>query len=1125
MTEANARINKIFEDYPSNSISENDVFIFYNPTTGKTRGILAKDLFSVQDVSSSQWVSTQNYNISEPVIYNGQWWVSKIDNNIGNAPAENNNWTAENKVTVTVAKPWEPGIYEYKYATVTVGNLIYRLKGSVAVPFNSSASPDQDLSNWELLSSGGAGSVNSITFTATVENANPDQINLQFSEDVVGDSISGFSLPGKTIISISGTGDTRILVVDIDFTESEVAVLSYSSLMGVFRGEEIYVRSQSINIQNNVQPIGNSAPTTINLSSNSIDENNAVDDVVGQMSSDGVPAAAYSLVAGVGDDDNASFNINGSDIRASEIFDFETKSQYSILVQASNSEGSTTQQFNITINDVFESPPAQVNNVSAILNNSNMDITWTSVNDADTYTVERSDDGLNGWTALDNTITGTSFSDTTILAQQEYYYRVKAVNVNGDGPYSEVVAGNTVNFQDLQFGSTIYNYPKYEYGVFRKSPVNQLFTPTGIYKNGRTYFAMLDYLLKKVSIVMYDKNYGIDEMTALRGAVLGTGDSHHHPIPVFQGDRMYMLQEDDHNVNPISLHKSKNDNEHLFWDWDIADIGQGSDAPGYANFYDINGTMVVVHQYNDSEAGYNINTSGNIESGWDQVAKKIVARNTADETQRYQLGLYNKESYSRFRVVSVGRNVDKWFRFNVFDGEVNANGRLDWYTVDGTLIHLDGTITVAEADQGLIYYTGSNNNQGYIPVPASDAIGNFFMVHGDGTGGYMMSVWKKTDAAPINRAINFPDSPVLVAAEDFGTVTAPQMGACAFLMPLSVNKIYSFFKVNNGTRVIVRQYLTVDEGVSWSFVRDIDFGFDVLALQAPDNFFQIGNNTNFIFVAGGVPDGITEDVDIAAVKACFGAVQVETGDVFADAQTISESDFNLTAEYGSYFVESGKITNTGTTLNSLIDQGPNSYNINSLGSPVIDNSSTPTELVMDGNNDAFSLGAARFTGVDTILILMVVDKNGNNVAPITFSSDSDANNYITPMLRTDSDRMNWQGRYNSSTINRVTGNTPLGAGYHIAAYLFQPRSSVVMWMDGVKQRRDVVDERTPFEGTFLDSGWNRVEIGRLARNTTSYYSFKMKHLSIHNVSSEQQIIDRIKFLGVKYGINLSHGYL
>lgn len=102
------------------------------------------------------------------------------------------------------------------------------------------------------------------------------------------------------------------------------------------------------------------APTNISLSATSINENNLVNAVIGAFSStdpDGAGSYTYTLVSGTGSTDNSSFNISGSNLRASTSFDYETKNSYSIRVRSTDSvHGSLyfEKAFTITINDVSE---------------------------------------------------------------------------------------------------------------------------------------------------------------------------------------------------------------------------------------------------------------------------------------------------------------------------------------------------------------------------------------------------------------------------------------------------------------------------------------------------------------------------------------------------------------------------------------------------------------------------------------------------------------------------------------------------------------------------------------------------------------------------------------------------
>jgi len=108
-----------------------------------------------------------------------------------------------------------------------------------------------------------------------------------------------------------------------------------------------------------VASVFNNPPTNITLSAATIAENNAVNAVVGTLSTTdsdvGDTLFTYSLVAGAGSTDNASFNISGSSLRAGVAFDYETKSSYSIRVRTTDSGGGTFEKvFTITVTDVVE---------------------------------------------------------------------------------------------------------------------------------------------------------------------------------------------------------------------------------------------------------------------------------------------------------------------------------------------------------------------------------------------------------------------------------------------------------------------------------------------------------------------------------------------------------------------------------------------------------------------------------------------------------------------------------------------------------------------------------------------------------------------------------------------------
>jgi hypothetical protein len=102
----------------------------------------------------------------------------------------------------------------------------------------------------------------------------------------------------------------------------------------------------------------NIAPTDIMLSNSAINENNAVNDLIGTLTSVDLNVNAnhtYTLVSGTGDDDNASFSISGNSLQAAEAFNYETKNIYSIRIQTDDGRGGLYHEiFEITVNDIEE---------------------------------------------------------------------------------------------------------------------------------------------------------------------------------------------------------------------------------------------------------------------------------------------------------------------------------------------------------------------------------------------------------------------------------------------------------------------------------------------------------------------------------------------------------------------------------------------------------------------------------------------------------------------------------------------------------------------------------------------------------------------------------------------------
>ncbi|MEL7241804.1 MAG: cadherin repeat domain-containing protein, partial [Cyanobacteria bacterium J06573_2] len=104
----------------------------------------------------------------------------------------------------------------------------------------------------------------------------------------------------------------------------------------------------------------NSSPTDLNLDKNSIDENVAASTVVGTFTttdSDSENTFTYSLVAGIGDTDNAVFEIVNNQLQIKASPDFETQSSYNIRVRTTDSGGlSFEKELTVNVDDLNEAP-------------------------------------------------------------------------------------------------------------------------------------------------------------------------------------------------------------------------------------------------------------------------------------------------------------------------------------------------------------------------------------------------------------------------------------------------------------------------------------------------------------------------------------------------------------------------------------------------------------------------------------------------------------------------------------------------------------------------------------------------------------------------------------------------
>ena len=133
----------------------------------------------------------------------------------------------------------------------------------------------------------------------------------------------------------------------------------------------------------------------LSLNTTSVAENAASATTVGTLSATDADAGdtfTYTLVSGTGSTDNASFTISGSTLRIAAVFDFETKTSYSVRVRVTDAGGlSFEKAITISVTNENEAPTDVAANANSVAENaasgtSVATMSATDVDAGDTFT-------------------------------------------------------------------------------------------------------------------------------------------------------------------------------------------------------------------------------------------------------------------------------------------------------------------------------------------------------------------------------------------------------------------------------------------------------------------------------------------------------------------------------------------------------------------------------------------------------------------------------------------------------------------------------------------------------------------------------------------------------------------
>ncbi|MFT5665899.1 MAG: gliding motility-associated-like protein [Vicingaceae bacterium] len=162
--------------------------------------------------------------------------------------------------------------------------------------------------------------------------------------------VSGSGSTNNSLFSISGADLVANFSANFESKSSYAVRVKTTDSDGCFLEAPITVIIKDLN----------DAPTALLLNVTQIDENQFSNTTIGALSStdpDANEVFTYSLVSGAGGSDNTSFNINGTNLRSSAIFDFETKSLYNVRLQVADKFNNTfVDTFKITVNNINDAP-------------------------------------------------------------------------------------------------------------------------------------------------------------------------------------------------------------------------------------------------------------------------------------------------------------------------------------------------------------------------------------------------------------------------------------------------------------------------------------------------------------------------------------------------------------------------------------------------------------------------------------------------------------------------------------------------------------------------------------------------------------------------------------------------
>ena len=372
----------------------------------------------------------------------------------------------------------------FTYALVSgdgdTDNTAFTIDGSNLVTATTFDFETQDSYSVRVQTTDSAGATFEQVLTISVTDANdtPTAIaidNSSVAEDAASGTVVGAlsttdadSSDTFTYALVSGEGDTDNAAFTIDGSNLVTATTfdfetqdSYSvRIQTTDSGGATFEQTLTISITD-----VNETPTAVSISSTVVTEDSASGTTVGTFSTADVDASdtfTYTLVAGDGDTDNASFTVDGSNLVTATTLDMDTQSSYSIRVRSTDAGGSFVEQtFTITVTETNVAPTAISLDDTSVAENAAIGtvvggLSTTDADVADTFTyslVSGVGDTDNALFAIDgdNLVTAATFDFET---QSSYSVRIQSSDAVGE-TVSQSFVITVIDINDAPTGLTL----------------------------------------------------------------------------------------------------------------------------------------------------------------------------------------------------------------------------------------------------------------------------------------------------------------------------------------------------------------------------------------------------------------------------------------------------------------------------------------------------------------------------------------------------------------------------------------------------------------------------------------------------------------------------------------------